>query len=211
MRRGAMAAVVLLGMWAMVDNAISGQDLSRFSRTVNVNGLTFPVLDYGEGSPVLLLHGFPDDRYLWRNQAIELPTAGLRVIAPDLRGFGDAPRPPIRPSTASTSRRRTSSAFSTRFASARCSSSRTTGAPRSDGGSPRSIPTACRATWRCRSARRAPADRRAKREISLHAVLPQAGRRGGNPARRLEVVPGPGCGTRPTRRATSNGCRVPAR
>ena len=93
MRRGGMAAVVLLGLWTMADNAISGQELNRFTRTVNVNGLTFPVLDYGEGSPVLLLHGFPDDRFLWRNQAIELPTAGLRVIAPDLRGFGDAPRP----------------------------------------------------------------------------------------------------------------------
>ena len=77
----------------MADNPISGQDLNRFTRTVNVGGLSFPVLDYGEGSPVLLLHGFPDDRFLWRNQAIELPTAGLRVIAPDLRGFGDAPRP----------------------------------------------------------------------------------------------------------------------
>jgi pimeloyl-ACP methyl ester carboxylesterase len=41
----------------------------------------------------LLLHGFPDDHLLWRNQVKELPTAGLRVIAPDLRGFGDAPRP----------------------------------------------------------------------------------------------------------------------
>jgi pimeloyl-ACP methyl ester carboxylesterase len=60
---------------------------------VTVSGLSFPVLDYGEGSPVLLLHGFPDDRFLWRNQVMELPTAGLRVIAPDLRGFGDAPRP----------------------------------------------------------------------------------------------------------------------
>ena len=93
MRRGSMAAVVLLGLWTMADNVISGQDLNRFTRTVNVNGLSFPVLDYGEGSPVLLLHGFPDDRFLWRNQALELPTAGLRVIAPDLRGFGDAPRP----------------------------------------------------------------------------------------------------------------------
>ena len=93
MGRGAAAAVVLLGMCAMVNNGISGQELSRFSRNVEVNGLTFPVLDYGEGSPVLLLHGFPDDRYLWRHQAVALPTAGLRVIAPDLRGFGDAPRP----------------------------------------------------------------------------------------------------------------------
>ena len=93
MRRVGMTAAVLLGMWIMADDVLSGQDLNRFTRTVTVNGLAFPVLDYGEGSPVLLLHGFPDDRFLWRNQVKELPTAGLRVIAPDLRGFGDAPRP----------------------------------------------------------------------------------------------------------------------
>jgi pimeloyl-ACP methyl ester carboxylesterase len=86
-------AIVLLGVCLMAEHALSGQDLNRLTRTVTVNGQSFPVLDYGEGSPVLLLHGFPDDRFLWRNQVKELPTAGLRVIAPDLRGFGDAPRP----------------------------------------------------------------------------------------------------------------------
>ena len=85
--------LVLVGLAIMANHTLSGQDLNRFTRTITVNGLSFPVLDYGEGSPVLLLHGFPDDRFLWRNQAVELPTAGLRVIAPDLRGFGDAPRP----------------------------------------------------------------------------------------------------------------------
>jgi pimeloyl-ACP methyl ester carboxylesterase len=42
---------------------------------------------------VLLLHGFPDSRLLWRAQVPALAAAGFRVIAPDLRGFGDAPRP----------------------------------------------------------------------------------------------------------------------
>jgi pimeloyl-ACP methyl ester carboxylesterase len=74
-------------------DALMAQDLSRFTKTVDVNGLKFPVLDYGEGSPVLLLHGFPDDRHLWRHQVPALAGAGLRVIAPDLRGFGDAPQP----------------------------------------------------------------------------------------------------------------------
>jgi pimeloyl-ACP methyl ester carboxylesterase len=73
--------------------ALHAQDLNRFTKSVEVNGLTFPVLDYGEGSPVLLLHGFPDDRHLWRHQVPALAAAGLRIIAPDLRGFGDAPRP----------------------------------------------------------------------------------------------------------------------
>jgi pimeloyl-ACP methyl ester carboxylesterase len=91
--RGKVAAASGLLLVLMMDDRMAGQDLGRFTRTVTVGGLAFPVLDYGEGSPVLLLHGFPDDRLLWRNQVTALANAGLRVIAPDLRGFGDAPRP----------------------------------------------------------------------------------------------------------------------
>jgi pimeloyl-ACP methyl ester carboxylesterase len=87
----ATVAVSLMGILGVFSPM--AQDISRFTRTIEVNGLTFPVLDYGEGSPVVLLHGFPDDRLLWRNQVPALASAGLRVIAPDLRGFGDAPRP----------------------------------------------------------------------------------------------------------------------
>ena len=68
-------------------------DLDVMTRTVMSNGLAFPVADVGRGPAVLLLHGFPDDRHLWRYQAQALVDAGFRVIAPDLRGFGDAPRP----------------------------------------------------------------------------------------------------------------------
>jgi pimeloyl-ACP methyl ester carboxylesterase len=48
------------------------------------------VLDEGEGRPVLLLHGFPDSSHLWRNQIPALVGAGFRVVAPDLRGFGES-------------------------------------------------------------------------------------------------------------------------
>jgi pimeloyl-ACP methyl ester carboxylesterase len=47
----------------------------------------------GEGTPVLLIHGFPDSHTLWRNQIGPLAAAGHRVIAPDLRGLGDSPKP----------------------------------------------------------------------------------------------------------------------
>jgi pimeloyl-ACP methyl ester carboxylesterase len=47
----------------------------------------------GEGTPVLLLHGFPDSHRLWRHQIGPLAAAGHLVIAPDLRGFGESPRP----------------------------------------------------------------------------------------------------------------------
>jgi pimeloyl-ACP methyl ester carboxylesterase len=68
-------------------------DLAPVTKIVSVRGQMFPVVDYGTGPVVLLLHGFPDDRHLWRYQVGPLARAGFRVVAPDLRGFGDAPRP----------------------------------------------------------------------------------------------------------------------
>lgn len=63
------------------------------TREVEVDGRTFPVIDEGEGPVVMLFHGFPDTRRLWRYQVPALTDAGFRVVAPDLRGFGDAPKP----------------------------------------------------------------------------------------------------------------------
>jgi pimeloyl-ACP methyl ester carboxylesterase len=41
----------------------------------------------GAGEPVLLVHGFPFDASMWRDQLAD-PPPGWRFIAPDLRGFG---------------------------------------------------------------------------------------------------------------------------
>lgn len=62
-------------------------------RTVEANGLRFHIADAGEGPLVLLCHGFPELWYSWRHQIRALASAGYRVVAPDLRGYGgtDAP------------------------------------------------------------------------------------------------------------------------
>jgi pimeloyl-ACP methyl ester carboxylesterase len=62
-------------------------------RRVPGDGIELDVLDEGEGPPVLLVHGFPDSSHLWRGQVPALTGAGLRVIAPDMRGFGASDRP----------------------------------------------------------------------------------------------------------------------
>jgi pimeloyl-ACP methyl ester carboxylesterase len=41
-----------------------------------------------DGPVVLLVHGFPFDRAMWRLQVGPLTRAGYRVVAPDLAGFG---------------------------------------------------------------------------------------------------------------------------
>jgi pimeloyl-ACP methyl ester carboxylesterase len=60
---------------------------------VTSNGVELNVKVQGDGDPVLLLHGWPDDADLWRHQVPALTGAGFRVIAPDLRGFGRSARP----------------------------------------------------------------------------------------------------------------------
>ena len=68
------------------------QDMIAATKWVRGNGREFPVYDSGAGEPLLLVHGFPDTRLIWRHQIESLITAGHRVIAPNLLGFGDAPR-----------------------------------------------------------------------------------------------------------------------
>lgn len=60
---------------------------------MQVGDIALNVIDVGEGPAVLLLHGFPDRAAMWRHQIEALQAAGHRVIAPDLRGFGDSDRP----------------------------------------------------------------------------------------------------------------------
>src|SRR5260370_37958546 len=57
------------------------------------DGVSLHVEDNGSDKPVLLLHGWPDSSYLWRNQIPFLVANGFRAIAPDQRGFGRSDRP----------------------------------------------------------------------------------------------------------------------
>ena len=44
--------------------------------------------DYGEGRPIILIHGWPLSHQMWDRQVEDLVNAGYRVIAYDRRGFG---------------------------------------------------------------------------------------------------------------------------
>ena len=64
------------------------------TQSIEANGLSFMVDEAGEGDDVaLLLHGFPESRFSWRWQIPLLARLGWRVIAPDLRGYGQSSRP----------------------------------------------------------------------------------------------------------------------
>lgn len=57
--------------------------------SIYADGFMLNVLERGMGMPVLLVHGFPLDHRMWQEQTDALATR-FRVIAPDLRGFGDS-------------------------------------------------------------------------------------------------------------------------
>jgi pimeloyl-ACP methyl ester carboxylesterase len=63
-------------------------------RSVSANGTRFHVAENGDGPLVLLLHGFPEFWWTWRQQLTSLSQAGFRVVAPDLRGYGGSDKPP---------------------------------------------------------------------------------------------------------------------
>jgi pimeloyl-ACP methyl ester carboxylesterase len=58
----------------------------------NINGIRVHALEAGfetrNRSAVLLIHGFPELAYSWRQVMPQLAAAGYHVIAPDLRGYG---------------------------------------------------------------------------------------------------------------------------
>ncbi len=64
-------------------------------KTANGSGsdveLAYTLQGPQSGSPIILLHGFPLDRTMWKAQTDALVAAGHRVLRPDLRGHGLSP------------------------------------------------------------------------------------------------------------------------
>ena len=50
-------------------------------------------VETGDGPLIVLLHGFPEFWYGWRQQIKPLAAAGFRVVAPDMRGYNLSSRP----------------------------------------------------------------------------------------------------------------------
>jgi pimeloyl-ACP methyl ester carboxylesterase len=63
-------------------------------RFVAANGARFHVAELGQGPLVVLLHGFPQFWWAWRDQLTALAEAGYHVAAMDLRGYGASDKPP---------------------------------------------------------------------------------------------------------------------
>jgi len=67
--------------------------LLQFAQT---NGIRMGYYEAGpktDKPPVILCHGWPEIAFSWRHQIKSLGDAGIRVIAPDQRGYGATDRP----------------------------------------------------------------------------------------------------------------------
>ncbi len=53
-----------------------------------LRGVRIGYVDEGHGTPLLLVHGWPETMRIWWRNIAPLAAAGFRVLAPDLRGFG---------------------------------------------------------------------------------------------------------------------------
>ncbi|MEV8420207.1 alpha/beta fold hydrolase [Streptomyces niveus] len=72
---------------------IPGFTYQRVTVADNISrDITLNVAVGGSGSPVMLLHGFPQTHLMWRHVAVEL-AAHHTVICPDLRGYGASEKP----------------------------------------------------------------------------------------------------------------------
>lgn len=90
MRRNPTLLLIALFSTTCLNAQYSDNNTEIMIETQNGN---FSIIDQGSGDVVLFLHGFPDSKELWSNQIRALSKQGYRVIAPDLRGYGKAPRP----------------------------------------------------------------------------------------------------------------------
>jgi cis-3-alkyl-4-acyloxetan-2-one decarboxylase len=60
---------------------------------LGVSGGRLAYVDVGEGRPVVFVHGNPTWGFLWRKVMAELTANPLRLLAPDLLGFGRSSKP----------------------------------------------------------------------------------------------------------------------
>jgi pimeloyl-ACP methyl ester carboxylesterase len=69
-------------------------------RFVDAGGLRMHLAEAGQGDPIVMVHGWPQHWYLWRDVIPQL-APHARVLCPDLRGFGwsDAPSTGYDPET----------------------------------------------------------------------------------------------------------------
>lgn len=69
------------------------KELGIEHRYADLGDVHLHYVEAGSGPLVILLHGFPEFWYCWRDQIPALVEAGFRVVAPDMRGYNLSGKP----------------------------------------------------------------------------------------------------------------------
>jgi pimeloyl-ACP methyl ester carboxylesterase len=87
------AGLLLTGLGCPIPIAAVAQEgAQRTGRTVALNGMEMYYKAFGEGEPLVLLHGFGGSGHVWA-EVVPAYAPHFRVIVPDLRGHGRSTNP----------------------------------------------------------------------------------------------------------------------
>jgi pimeloyl-ACP methyl ester carboxylesterase len=97
LRSGLLVAIAVLAYVAVAERWPDGSGLPVMPKAAEtgfapVNGIRMYYAVYGEGAPILLIHGGLASADVWANQVLPLVAAGHRVIVADSRGHGRSSR-----------------------------------------------------------------------------------------------------------------------
>ncbi|XP_053105505.1 bifunctional epoxide hydrolase 2 isoform X2 [Hemicordylus capensis] len=89
----ALTGVQLIGQEEPLPPACEPEDVSHGYVTIKP-GTRLHYVELGSGPVVCLCHGFPESWFSWRYQIPALADAGFRVLALEMKGYGDSTAPP---------------------------------------------------------------------------------------------------------------------
>ena len=89
-KHGTLTSTVLAGTFLGIARSWAQAGMAPSPRQIQTSTLSIGYEESGdgEGFPIVLLHGFPDDVRAWDKVAPPLVKAGYRVLVPYLRGYG---------------------------------------------------------------------------------------------------------------------------
>nr|XP_035960320.1 bifunctional epoxide hydrolase 2 isoform X2 [Halichoerus grypus] len=88
-----VTGVQLLGATAPLSIPCNPSDVSHGYVPIKP-GVRLHFVELGSGPAVCLCHGFPESWFSWRYQIPALAQAGFRVLALDMKGYGESSAPP---------------------------------------------------------------------------------------------------------------------
>jgi pimeloyl-ACP methyl ester carboxylesterase len=88
-----LALVLTCGAASAAEAQMKSESKQPTLRYIQSNGIKMRIAEMGSGPLVLLVHGWPESWYSWRNQLPALAAAGYHAVAPDMRGYGKSDKP----------------------------------------------------------------------------------------------------------------------